>query len=343
MFFIYKTQAPGIYSPNRAGRQEGQAFHVNATATSVKALLSAVLGVLALGLLAFAGVPAVLLGLSALRDVHESDGRLRGRGLALVGMGLGTLGTCACLLFSIAFALLHVREVGAKKTCENNLRRIGQVVNIYHDLHGQFPAGTVPNATLAPEQRWSWQSSLLVFLDRSPSPDFKALSMWSETAGAIHLDKPWDDESNRPAVNTQLRSFVCPSYLERPGENEPGLTTYIGLAGVGADAPILPLADARAGVFGYDRRVKRADCEGGISNTMMMAETADTVGPWAAGGAPTVRGVLPEATPFIGVGRPWGGLHPGGAYVLMVDGSAVFISDSVAPGVFLDLTKLHRR
>jgi prepilin-type processing-associated H-X9-DG protein len=315
----------------------------NATVISVKALLSAILGVLALALLAFAGVPAILLGLSALRDVHESDGQVRGRGLALVGMGLGTLGTFACVLFSVAFALLHVREVGAKKTCENNLRRIGQVLNLYHDLHGHFPAGTVPNAELPPERRWSWQSGLLDFLERSPSQDFKAPSLWSEAAQAMHLDQPWDDESNRPAVNRQLRSFVCPSYLERPEEGEPGLTTYVGLAGIGANAPSLPLADAQAGVFGYDRHVKRTDCESGISTTMMVAETGDAVGPWAAGGSPTVRGVIPEETPFIGFGRPWGGLHPGGANVLRVDGAAVFISDSVAPDVFLDLVKLHRR
>lgn len=315
----------------------------NATVTSVKAWLSAVLGVLALGLLAFAGVPAILLGLSALRDVHESEGRLRGRGLALVGMGLGTLGTCACILFSAALVLLHVREVGARKTCDNNLRRLGQVLNLYHDLHDHFPAATVPNAAWTPEQRWSWHSSMVVFLDRNPSPAFKAPSLWSETSSAMNLDRPWDDESNRPAVNTQLRSFVCPSYPERAEANQPGLTTYIGLAGIGGDAASLPLTDARAGVFGYDRRVKRTDCEGGISNTMMVAETAGAVGPWAAGGPSTVRGVLPEETPFIGAGRPWGGLHPAGANVLMVDGSAVLLSDNVAPSVFLDLVKLHRR
>lgn len=313
-----------------------------APSISGKALLSAVLGVLALPLLAFTGVPALLLGLRALREVNESDGQLRGRGLALAGMLLGAVGTLGCVVFSVALGLLHIREVGARSTCNNNLRRLGQVVNLYHDVHGRFPAGTIANPALPPEQRWSGHASLLVFLDRDQPKEFQTPGLWKEAAQSMHVDEPWNAEANRATVNTRLRSFVCPSYLERPEDGTPGLTTYVGLAGVGADAATLPLADPRAGVFGYDRAVKRADAGGGISNTIMVMETGHDVGPWAAGGPPTVRGLLPESTPLLGVGRPWGGLHPSGVNVLMLDGSAVFLNDSIAPALLADLVKLHR-
>jgi uncharacterized protein DUF4190 len=56
---------------------------------------------LLLGLLSFfccgflTGVPAIVIGLLGLRDIRESNGRLRGRGSAIVGIVLGVLGTFA--------------------------------------------------------------------------------------------------------------------------------------------------------------------------------------------------------------------------------------------------------
>ena len=38
--------------------------------------------------------------------------------------------------------------------------------------------------------------------------------------------------------------------------------------------------------------------------------------------------------PYIGVGRPFGGCHPGGAYASMADGSVQFIKDTIEPAVF---------
>jgi prepilin-type processing-associated H-X9-DG protein len=315
----------------------------SATSTSGKAIVSAVLGVLAVALLAFTGVPALLFGLSALREINESDGARRGRAFALTGIVLGGLGTLGCVVFSVALGLLHLRERAGKSTCENNLRRIGQVLNLYHDVHGRFPAGTVPNATLPPERRWSLYSSLLVFLQREQPKDFKTPGLWKEAAEGMHLDEAWDADVNRTAVNLRLNTFVCPSYPIRSEEGSPGLTTYLGMAGVGRDAPTLPLADANAGVFGYDRQARRKDCTGGISNTIMVVETSADVGPWAAGGPSTVRGIDPDDQPYIGPGRPWGGLHPDGANVLMVDGGVVFIRESIDPEVFVEMVKLHRR
>ena len=106
-------------------RWSAKGVMTNATMTRMKAFLSAVLGVLASWVARLRGRSGCPARVSA-RDVNQSDGQIRGRGLALVGIGLGTLGTFACVLFSVAFALLHVREAGAKKTCENNLRRMGR-------------------------------------------------------------------------------------------------------------------------------------------------------------------------------------------------------------------------
>jgi hypothetical protein len=51
------------------------------------------LGVWALFLSAFAGLPAIVQGLRGLREIARAPDQLRGRGRAWAGIGLGFLGT----------------------------------------------------------------------------------------------------------------------------------------------------------------------------------------------------------------------------------------------------------
>ena len=112
-------------------------------------------------------------------------------------------------------------------------------------------------------------------------------------------------------------------------------------------AASLPADDPRAGFFGYDRRLTRKQLqethgEGktgrgedplarGESRTLAVIETASAIGPWAAGGFPTVRGLDPAQRPYTGRGRPFGGLHRGGFHVLFADGAVWFLRDSIDP------------
>ncbi len=61
--------------------------------TSARARSSFFLGLLSFALSAFAGLPAVVQGVRGLAEVHRSRGRLKGRALALAGIGSGLLGT----------------------------------------------------------------------------------------------------------------------------------------------------------------------------------------------------------------------------------------------------------
>jgi prepilin-type processing-associated H-X9-DG protein len=114
----------------------------------------------------------------------------------------------------------------------------------------------------------------------------------------------------------------------------PAIVHYVGVAGVGPDAPYLPVDHRRAGVFGYDRVTRIVDIVRGTSNTMMIIETAKDNGPWTAGGPATVRGVDPATRPNIGTGRPFGGIHRGGVNVLFADASIRFVRATVDPAVF---------
>src|SRR5262245_4266942 len=95
--------------------------------TSRAAVASLVLGAASLLLLAgcLTGLPALLLGLSALRAVNTSGGKLRGRRLASAGLVLGAAGT---LLTAVGLAAILAGAATRRRDrleCVNHLRRIG--------------------------------------------------------------------------------------------------------------------------------------------------------------------------------------------------------------------------
>jgi prepilin-type processing-associated H-X9-DG protein len=299
---------------------------------SLAALLS-----VPLGLFPVTGVPAMLLGLAGLRAVNASDGRLRGRRLALAGMTLGALGTALLAIGTLLVIVFQLRTVSQRAECANHLREIGMGINRYAEAHnGELPPGTVANAALPPQRRLSWMAAVLPFLTEGAAagPKRPAEKKWQALAGKLDLERAWDDPANAAASGVNVPAYFCPALVRPDPLRQPGLTTYVGLAGVGPDAARLPKQDRRAGVFGYDRVITRQDVTAGISFTMMVAETTRDLGPWAAGGPPTVRGLAPDETHYVGVGRPFGGLHPDGANVLWVDTSVRLVKSAVAPEVF---------
>jgi prepilin-type processing-associated H-X9-DG protein len=116
--------------------------------------------------------------------------------------------------------------------------------------------------------------------------------------------------------------------------------TYVGIAGLGTDAPSLPIGHRRAGIFGYDRQTRMVDISDGASTTMMLAETRVTNGPWTAGGPATVRGLDPRRQPYLGRGQQFGGSHPGGAMVAFADGSVRFLHETIDARVFEALSTI---
>jgi prepilin-type processing-associated H-X9-DG protein len=305
------------------------------------ALLSFLLGLLVVPFLCVTGVPALFLGYLALRLVNESDGRLRGQRLASAAIVLGVMGTAITAVGLLAGYILHLRGTASRVTCQNNLRVIGRALAAYHEEHAQYPAAIIPNLTLTrPDQHLSWLAAILPYLD-PPMPSLKAKSTAPRPGPAqvawehLNVNQAWDAEENRAAATTYIRWFVCDAYDGRAVPQSPALTTYVGLSGIGPDAASLPASDPRAGFFGYDRTVTRDKLQAarGESRTMIVAETSFMVGPWAVGGAATVRDLDPAQRPYSGPGRPFGGNHPGGLNVLFVDGVVEWYSDNTDPHI----------
>jgi hypothetical protein len=313
-------------------------------------------------------LPALYLGLQAVRAINGSDGQIRGRRLAIAGLALALFGTTVTALGILAVVLLGVQQKRNRLDCANNLRQIGQAINTYHDKHnGFFPSGTVPNPALPPDQRLSWQAAIEPFLVETVPGSHKRAKPELE----IDFEGGWQAPANAEPLRTNVSFFLCPSFVREFANGRNGLTAYPGLSGVGLDAATLDLffkisvdlkihtdfgfsksvwifkstldlKNTNAGFFGYDRNLRSEDVAAGLSSTIIVVETASDNGPWLAGGPPTVRGLDPDCDHYFGYKRPFGGLHDAGLNVLWADGAVHFRSDQIDPAVFRAQARINR-
>jgi hypothetical protein len=222
-----------------------------------------------------------------------------------------------------AWIVTSAREAARQAQCINNLKQIGLALHNYNYSWDVFPPGASLNDQLPSEKRLSWMALALPYLEVGPRD-------------TNDYFRAWDDDTNR--FVRLLRCYLCPSNPQQRDPRGYGLTHYVGVAGLGTDAPELPVGHPRVGLFGYRRMTPLDRITDGTSNTMAVIETATANGPWRAAGPATVRGLDPAKTSYIGPGRQFGGNHRGGVLVLLVDGSVRFVRDTVDPRVFEGLS-----
>jgi prepilin-type processing-associated H-X9-DG protein len=302
-------------------------------------MLSLVLGVASFILPLIAGLPAVFVGYRALYGINAADGRLAGRRLAVAGIVLGGLTTIVVVAGCIVLIVVNLSQYSHREECQNNLRRIGIAVYVYHDntADKRFPLAAIPNAELPIDARLSWHTGILPYLDHALPANRK----WLDLGDRIDRARAWDDAENGAAANTTVAAFLCPNHPSYDPASRPAPAHYVGCAGVGLDAATLPKGAERAGFFSYERVLRRSDLTAGYSHTLMVLETASENGPWIAAGFPTVRGV-PAVDHLIGLDAPFGGCHAGGLNALFADASVRFQSDTIEPKVFWDLARVPR-
>lgn len=204
------------------------------------------------------------------------------------------------------------------ETAEQRLEWIGRQLAAYHDRQGHFPTGTVngQGADRPPADRFSWLATLV-----RQSPEHGTVPPW--------WDQPWHSPANDRFVRRSLPELLNPALPQKADENRYPATHYVGVAGVGADAPTLPVNHPRAGVFGVDRPTRREDIKDGTANTLAVAAVTGRLGAWAAGGAGTVRPFTQE--PYINGPDGFGSPEGQGLPVLMADGRVRLLSPDTDP------------
>jgi hypothetical protein len=109
------------------------------------AIASLVLGIVSLGGFCFTGLPAVICGHSALRDIRRSKGRLIGQGFARTGLVLGYLMCAATVVLATAYlaqkAVSKVESRAQESDAVQDARIIMMALKVYAaDNDGRYPA-----------------------------------------------------------------------------------------------------------------------------------------------------------------------------------------------------------
>jgi Protein of unknown function (DUF1559) len=227
----------------------------------------------------------------------------------------------AAALFALDLRPARREMSGLRAMCSSNLLNVAFALERYRSDKNAFPYGTLPGSSPRIEDRLSFYLLITPYLD--------CMELYDQTNQA----QAWNSPPNLEIARARIGILNCPLSPWR-APTVPQQTNYIGIAGLGVDAPLLPTTDKRAGVFGFDRRTTLDDIKDGVRHTMMLAETGRVIGSWLQGGPTTVRGLDPANKPYFGPERQFGGLHNYGACIAMADGSVRWLSGSVDPKVF---------
>ncbi|WP_166825967.1 DUF1559 family PulG-like putative transporter [Thalassoroseus pseudoceratinae] len=249
----------------------------------------------------------------------EGGYRQLSRGAATDPTGVAIIGGTAVGIAVLLPAIQAARNAARLAQSRNNLQNLSLATMNYASTHDEeLPRGTLPNDELRPTQRMSWIVSILTFLDQEAV--FRSLKQ----------KEAWDSDANKPFSEVQIPTLINPAASPT---DVVAPTHYVGITGYGKDCETLPAGHARAGVFGYDRKVSLDDIStgDGTSQTLMISEASEPFGPWSAGGSATIRGFKKQ--PYVdgpdGIGSQFDLVFN----AAFADGSVQALSKSIDPTV----------
>jgi hypothetical protein len=268
------------------------------------------LGLSSLVLSLFTGIPAVILGLVALRRIRRGWPPLRGASLAGWGIVTGLIGMCLLTPLVIGFTQTmgsRIQEVASlaspglkplaraidedeanREASLDNLEELAGAMWEYLRRNGQFPPAALADPVGRP--LLSWRVAILPYLN-----DPEAAELYR----AFKLEEPWDGPNNRPLLQCMPERFALPR-REAPR----GHTYYQVLTGPQT-------------AFEAPRGQPIEDFTDALEETLLIVEAAQAV-PWTKPDdlPVTPNGPLPH----------FGGHYNGGFHAAFADGSVDYLS-----------------
>jgi prepilin-type N-terminal cleavage/methylation domain-containing protein/prepilin-type processing-associated H-X9-DG protein len=205
---------------------------------------------------------------------------LRRRGFTLIEL-LVVIVIIVLLIGLLVPAVQAARESARRGECTNNLKQLGLSIHNFETNYRYLPASTRPPG-LTTSPRISWTITLLPFIEHK------------ELSDQYDFSKNWFDDtitapklvSNKTIVNEMLPVLVCPSgpsptRLDGVPEVSPWVsnvgapTDYSPTIGVDPRLVAAGLVDfSGKGMLPKNEKSRLADVTDGLSNTVLLAESA---------------------------------------------------------------------
>jgi len=291
---------------------------------------------------------------------------LKRRGFTLVEL-LVVMAIIAILAAILLPAVQAAREAARRTQCRNNLKQIGVALHNYHDTYNMFPPGWIGVTNSQMDANGGsgigWAACIL------PSMEQYAVSL--KINGKVFITDPGE----KTIAVFKVPNYRCPSDVApdtytvalQPPNTNPNLpedfavTNYIGSFGSTDYHPCLsnPVGTGCPGdgVFYLNSRTAIGDIRDGTTYTMIVGERRSnkTVTPpiystWIGappGGVQSI-GLILGATDFppndpANHYEAYSSYHPGGALILLADGSVQFVNENINPTLFIGLATIHKR
>jgi len=242
----------------------------------------------------------LILGIMGLGDINRSQGRIGGKGLAVFGIVLSSMGmvwTVVVLLIGMMLpAVQAVRTAARRVTSMNNLRQQALGMLNYESDNMKFPAQQ--------QGGLSWRVHIL------PYTEYDYLYQ------QFHLDEPWDSPHNIQLLDQMPPIYDCPNIDHLPLGYTVYQVPYTDL-NANPDAP-------RALFDTSERGATIGSVTDGTSNTIAVLQVD------AAAAVEWTKPADWEYDPSNPT-RDLGGDNFGTFAVALADGSAHLLSDDIAP------------
>jgi prepilin-type N-terminal cleavage/methylation domain-containing protein len=300
----------------------------------------------------------------------------RTRGFTLIEL-LVVIAIIAVLIALLLPAVQQAREAARRTQCKNNLKQLALAFHNYLDVHNVLPPGQsiragAPggcNGTECPDspdhKLWAWSAYLLPYIDQAPI--YNAIDFNGSPQTGV-LNDP--DTGNAKLMGAEVPVAHCPTDLASNVVKPPLGTApwhpdqYCTSSYVGNMGP-WPINDSvcgelmAQGMLYFNSRVRLRDVTDGLSNTILLGETAwatdaiildarpgilnDYNGYWYGRGLYTTSGgngqlsLMKSAAGRINAPvnagsvrrRVFRSLHTGGVQFALGDGSVRFISETI--------------